>query len=99
MVLVDLRNKDITGKDAERLLDEVGITVNKNTIPFEPLSPFVTSGIRMGTPAVTTRGFLEEDIVEIADIISWAIDNREEDLQPAKDRVKKLCEKRSIYAF
>ncbi|MCM1990252.1 serine hydroxymethyltransferase [Oceanirhabdus seepicola] len=97
LVLVDLRNKEITGKDAERLLDEIGITVNKNTIPFEPLSPFVTSGIRMGTPAVTTRGFVQEDIVEIADIISWAIDNALNDLTPAKDRVKRLCEKKKLY--
>ncbi|WBW98639.1 serine hydroxymethyltransferase [Oceanirhabdus sp. W0125-5] len=97
LVLVDLRNKKITGKDAERLLDEVGITVNKNTIPFEPLSPFVTSGIRMGTPAVTTRGFVEEDMIEVADIISWAIDNAQNDLTPAKERVKKLCENKKLY--
>ena len=97
LMLVDLRNKDITGKLAEHLLDEVGITANKNTIPFEPLSPFVTSGLRIGTPAVTTRGFGKEDMIEIADIISWVIDNRDEDLTPAKERVKALCKKYPLY--
>lgn len=62
LLLIDLTNKNITGKDAEKLLDSVGITVNKNTIPFETLSPFITSGIRIGTPAVTTRGFKEEEM-------------------------------------
>lgn len=66
LLLIDLTNKNITGKDAEKLLDSVGITVNKNTIPFETLSPFITSGIRIGTPAVTTRGFKEEEMKKIA---------------------------------
>ena len=65
----------ITGKDAEHLLDEIGITCNKNTIPFDPESPFVTSGIRLGTPAVTTRGMKEEDMTEIAEIMSLALSN------------------------
>ena len=73
LMLVDLRSKNITGKEAQFLLDEIGITANRNTIPFEPLSPFVTSGIRLGTPALTTRGLKEEDIREVADIIADVI--------------------------
>jgi glycine hydroxymethyltransferase len=97
LMLVDLRNKDITGKAAEHLLDEVGITVNKNTVPFETQSPFVTSGIRIGTPAVTTRGFGKEEMIEIADIINYAIANKDGDLEPAKERVKNLCDKIQLY--
>ncbi|QCX34771.1 serine hydroxymethyltransferase [Caloramator sp. E03] len=97
LMLIDLRNKNITGKDAEHILDEVGITVNKNTIPFDPESPFVTSGIRIGTPAVTTRGFGKEEMIAIADIINWVIENRDKDLKPARDRVKKICESFPIY--
>jgi glycine hydroxymethyltransferase len=97
LILVDLTNKDITGKAAEHLLDEVGITVNKNTVPFETKSPFVTSGIRIGTPATTTRGFGKEEMIEIADIINWAIENRDNDLSPAKERVKVLCDKIPLY--
>jgi glycine hydroxymethyltransferase len=97
LMLVDLRNKNITGKEAEHLLDEIGITVNKNTVPFETQSPFVTSGVRIGTPAVTTRGFGVEEMVEIADIINWTIENKEQDLTPAKERVKKLCGKYPLY--
>ncbi|SKA81398.1 glycine hydroxymethyltransferase [Caloramator quimbayensis] len=97
LMLIDLRNKKITGKEAEHLLDEVGITVNKNTIPFETESPFVTSGIRIGTPAVTTRGFGKEEMVAIADIINWVIENRDKDLTPAKDRVKKICDSFPLY--
>ena len=63
LMLVDLRSKDLTGKEAEHILDEAGITANKNTIPYEPLSPFVTSGIRLGSAALTTRGFKEEDML------------------------------------
>lgn len=97
LILLDLNNKDITGKDAEKLLDSVGITVNKNTIPRENKSPFVTSGIRIGTPAVTTRGFNEEDMKEIADIINFVIENREGDLSQARARVKALCDKHPLY--
>ncbi len=93
LMLVDLTNKGITGKEAEHLLDEVGITVNKNTVPFEKLSPFITSGLRIGTPAVTSRGFGKEEMVEIADIISYTIENREGDLAPAKELVAALCKK------
>lgn len=97
LMLIDLRSKDITGKAAEKLLDEVGITTNKNTVPNETASPFVTSGIRVGTPASTTRGFGKEEMIEIADIISWTIDNRDADLEPARARVKALCDRFPLY--
>ncbi|WP_138204622.1 serine hydroxymethyltransferase [Haloimpatiens lingqiaonensis] len=96
LVLVDLRNKNITGKEAQILLDKIHITANKNSVPFETESPFVTSGIRLGSPAVTTRGMKEEDMVEIADIIAKAIENRE-DLEPLNKRVAALCEKYPLY--
>ncbi len=92
LILLDLRNKNITGKDAEHLLDEIGITVNKNTIPFDPQSPFVTSGIRIGTPAVTTRGFKEDDMTEIGKIISHII-SKPGDIELAKTRVEALNNK------
>lgn len=95
--LVDLNNKNITGKEAEALLDSVGITVNKNTVPNETRSPFVTSGIRIGTAAITTRGFVKEDMAEIAAVISEAIDNREGDLSALKARVEALCDKHPLY--
>ena len=94
---VDLRNKQITGKDAEHLLDEIGITCNKNTIPFDPESPFVTSGIRLGTPAVTTRGMKDEDMTEIAEIMSLALSNFEENKVQCKERVATLLEKYPLY--
>lgn len=97
LMLLDLRNKNITGKEAEKLLDSIGITTNKNTVPNETASPFVTSGIRIGTPASTTRGFGKEEMLEIADIISWTIENREADLDPARARVKALCDKFPLY--
>jgi glycine hydroxymethyltransferase len=68
LILIDVRSKGLTGKKAEAMLDEIGITANKNTIPFDPESPFVTSGVRIGTPAVTTRGMKEEDMKEIAEL-------------------------------
>ena len=95
--LVDLHNKDITGKEAENLLDTVGITVNKNTVPNETRSPFVTSGIRIGTAAITTRGFVVEDMAEIAAVISEAIETREGDLSALKSRVETLCDKHPLY--
>ncbi|MBE6070833.1 MAG: serine hydroxymethyltransferase [Clostridium butyricum] len=95
--LVDLNNKDITGKEAEALLDSVGITANKNTVPNETRSPFVTSGIRIGTAAITTRGFKKDDMAEIADIINDAIDNRDGDLSALKARVEALCDKYPLY--
>ncbi len=97
LILLDLNNKDITGKEAENLLDSVGITVNKNTVPNETRSPFVTSGIRIGTAAVTTRGFNQEDMKEVASIINYVIENKEGNLEEAKQRVKTLCEKHPLY--
>ena len=97
LILVDLTNKDVTGKDAEILLDSIGITVNKNTVPNETKSPFVTSGIRIGTPAVTTRGFNEEDMKEVAAIINDAISKKDHDLELLKSRVKALCERHPLY--
>ncbi|MBQ6894385.1 MAG: serine hydroxymethyltransferase [Clostridia bacterium] len=97
LMLIDLRNKDVTGKDAEHMLDEVGITVNKNTVPFETASPFVTSGVRIGTPAVTSRGMKEEDMKEIAALISLTINSFEEKKEEIVSRVKALTEKYPLY--
>ena len=97
LILVDLNNKDITGKDAEKLLDSIGITVNKNTVPNETKSPFVTSGIRIGTAAVTTRGFDEEDMKEVEALRNDAIENKDENLSSLKNRVKALCSKHPLY--
>ncbi|MHB9938547.1 serine hydroxymethyltransferase [Clostridium sporogenes] len=97
LLLIDLTNKNITGKEAEKLLDSVGITVNKNTIPFETLSPFVTSGIRIGTPAVTTRGFKEEEMKKIAYFMNYSIEHREENLSQIKEQVKEICKKYPLY--
>ena len=99
LMLVDLRSKNITGKEAQFLLDEIGITANRNTIPFEPLSPFVTSGIRLGTPALTTRGLKEEDIREVADIIADVIENREDSavIETTKAKVQAICKKFPLY--
>ena len=97
LILVDLTNKDITGKEAENLLDSIGITVNKNTVPNETRSPFVTSGVRIGTAAVTTRGFNTEAMKEIASIINDAIENRNSNLEALRERVKTLCAKYPLY--
>lgn len=97
LILIDLTNKNINGKDAEKLLDDAGITVNKNTIPFEKLSPFVTSGLRLGTPAVTTRGFKEEEMKKIAYFINYVIENRDKDLSEIRNQVYDLCAKYPIY--
>lgn len=99
VMLVDVRNTGLTGKEAEHLLDEIGITANKNTIPFDPASPFVTSGIRLGTPALTTRGLVEDDMVEIADIIAAVLQHPEDkEVQAnAAKRVTVLCEKYPLY--
>ena len=98
LMLVDLRDKNMTGKEFEKMLDEVNITVNKNTIPFETTSPFVTSGIRIGTPSITSRGFREEDARLIARLISEIIEKREEAFGHVRAEVKKLCEKYPLYA-
>ncbi len=99
LMLVDLTNKNITGKVAQNVLDEVGITANKNTIPFEKLSPFVTSGIRLGSPALTTRGFKEDDMREVGNIIALALDNPEDEAvkKQASERVAALCKKYPLY--
>ena len=97
LMLVDLRKANITGKDAEKLLDEVRITCNKNTIPFDPASPFVTSGIRLGTPAVTTRGMKEEDMIEIAAIIAGTLKDFESFKEEAIRRVDALTKKYPLY--
>ena len=100
VMLVDLTNKDITGKEAQTLLDEVNITANRNTIPFEPRSPFVTSGIRLGSPALTTRGFVEEDMREVARIIADVLDAPTDTTrqEAARSRVAVLCDKYPLYA-
>lgn len=99
VMLVDLTNKDITGKEAQTLLDEVNITANRNTIPFEPRSPFVTSGIRLGSPALTTRGFREEDMREVARIIAHVLDAPTDESRraEARRRVDALCKKYPLY--
>lgn len=99
VMLVDVRNTGLTGKEAEHLLDEVGITCNKNTIPFDPASPFVTSGIRLGTPALTTRGLQVKDMEEIADIIAVVLKNPEDKPvhEEASKRVATLCEAYPLY--
>ncbi|WP_322555710.1 serine hydroxymethyltransferase [Sporosarcina beigongshangi] len=100
LVLLNLRSLGITGKIAEHVLDEVGITVNKNTIPYDTESPFVTSGIRIGTPAVTTRGFKEEEMKEIASIIAKLLKNHEDEdvKKEARQRVTALTDKFPLYA-
>jgi len=99
LLLIDLRNKNITGKLAETTLDEIGITTNKNTIPFDPESPFITSGIRLGTPALTTRGFKETEMKKIAQIISLSLNNinKQDSQNQAKTQVKELCDQFPLY--
>ena len=100
LLLIDLRNKDLTGKDVEHALDEVGITTNKNTVPDDPQSPFVTSGIRIGTPAMTTRGLGTEEMKEIANMIADVIENMDDEaaLAGVAKRVKDLCNRFPLYA-
>jgi glycine hydroxymethyltransferase len=99
LLLIDLQNIGLTGKVAEHVLDEIGITVNKNTIPYDPQSPFVTSGIRIGTAAVTTRGFGLEEMDEISSIIAFTLKNHEDvaALQQARERVEALTNKFTLY--
>jgi len=99
LLLVDLQSIGLTGKVAEHVLDEIGITVNKNTIPYDPQSPFVTSGIRIGTAAVTTRGFGLEEMDEIASIIAFTLKNHEDEakLQEARERVNALTSRFTLY--
>lgn len=97
LMLVDLQNMNITGKEAEKRLDAVGVTCNKNAVPNDPQTPFVTSGIRLGTPAVTTRGFKEDDMLEVAEIITLVIKDFDNKKDEAAERVKKLVAKYPLY--
>ena len=99
LILMDLRNKKVTGKEVEELLGRVNITVNKNSIPNDPESPFVTSGIRIGTPAMTTRGFKNDEAKKVVDLICDAIENKEnsDELGIVKEKVKELCRKFPVY--
>jgi glycine hydroxymethyltransferase len=100
LMLIDLTNKNISGKKAENALESAGITVNKNMVPFDTKSPFVTSGIRIGTPAVTTRGMKEKEMIRIAEIINTVIDNYEDEkkLDSLVHNVKDLCSGFKLYA-
>ncbi|MBQ3124256.1 MAG: serine hydroxymethyltransferase [Clostridia bacterium] len=97
LMLVDLTDTGVTGKEAEKMLDEVGITVNKNAIPFDTKSPFITSGIRIGTPATTSRGFVEEDMVEVGKLIGLTIRDFENSQDEIRTRVAALCDKHPLY--
>ena len=99
LLLLDLQKKEVNGKEAEDLLGTVNITVNKNSIPNDPESPFITSGIRIGTPAITTRGFLEEEAEQVVDLMCDAIENRNDQasLDRIKDEVKDLCNNFPVY--
>lgn len=97
LMLVDLTEMGVTGKEAEKMLDEVGITVNKNAIPFDTRSPFITSGIRIGTPASTSRGFVEEDMEEVGKLIGLTIKDFEGSKDEIKSRVAALCAKHPLY--
>ncbi len=99
LMLVDLRKKTITGKDAEQLLDRAAITVNKNTIPGDPQSPFVTSGIRLGTPAVTTRGFGGGEMERVAELIDEVLIKRDDaTVERVKGQVREMVEEFPLYA-
>ena len=93
-MLLDLRPQDITGKDAEESLEKAGITVNKNTIPFETRSPFITSGVRIGTPALTTRGMKEKEMEQIGEMIIQTLEKIEDDKfhKETRQKVLDLCE-------
>ena len=97
LILIDLRNKGITGKELEVRLDEVGITINKNSIPFDPEKPSITSGIRIGTPAVTTRGFKEGEMKKIANLINETVNNFETNKEKIKQEVNDICIKYPLY--
>lgn len=99
MMLIDLRNKDITGKDAEQALVKADITVNKNMVPFDTQSPFVTSGIRVGTPAITTRGLKEDDMAYVVDLIDEVITNYDNEtvLEAVATKVNALMADRPLF--
>ena len=100
LLLIDVRPQGLTGKQAEKLLDEIGVTVNKNTIPFDTASPFVTSGIRLGTPALTSRGMQEEAMEKVAEIIALVLNRPEDEIAQnvARGMVSRLCEQYPLYA-
>ena len=99
LMLVDVRPKKLNGSEAEVILESINITVNKNGIPFDPEKPTVTSGIRIGTPALTSRGMKREDMQEIGNIIAMALNDPAEEkvLAEARNRVAKLCDKYHLY--
>ncbi len=97
LMLIDLRNKGITGKELETRLDDIGITVNKNAVPFDTEKPTITSGIRVGTPAVTTRGFKEEDMVKIAQLINMTVESYEDKKEEIRSKVAEICSKHPLY--
>ena len=101
LVLVNLVGKNLTGKRAENLLDEANITTNKNAVPNDPQSPFVTSGLRLGTPAMTSRGFKEEDVVKTVEAMALVLDNPDDPkaMEQAKMIVKELCEKYPLHTI
>ena len=101
MMLIDLRNKGISGKDAEIALGKAEITVNKNMVPFDDKSPFVTSGIRVGTPAITTRGMMEDDMEMIVDLIDRVLSNHANDemLEEIADEVNDMMSERAIFVY
>src|SRR5699024_5859108 len=101
LLLLDLQNLNVTGKDAEKALDHVGLTTNKNTIPFDPESPFITSGIRVGTAAVTSRGFGEKEMDEIGAIMAMTLKNHEDEkvLAEASKRVDALTKQFPMYSY
>ena len=97
LILIDLRNKGITGKELEVRLDDVGITINKNSIPYDPEKPSITSGIRIGTPAVTTRGFKEGEMKKIANLINETVNNYETKKEEIRKEVQKICKEFPLY--
>jgi len=97
LILIDLRNKGITGKELEQKLDEVGITVNKNSVPFDTEKPTITSGIRIGTPAVTTRGFKEEEMKKIAKLINMTVEEYDNKKEEIKAEVNAICKAFPLY--
>jgi glycine hydroxymethyltransferase len=101
LMLVDLRPQEMTGKEAQALLEECGITVNKNTIPFDPQKPFVTSGIRIGTPAVTTRGMKEKEMREIARFIDEGLKARGDEARrrQIREEVREFCSQFPLFAW
>jgi glycine hydroxymethyltransferase len=100
LFLLDLTAKGISGKKAEKALEDAGITVNKNTVPFDQKSPFITSGIRIGTPALTTRGMKEPEMLKIADLIGRVLENHKDEavIRDVREESRKLCEAFPLYA-